>query len=223
MHKREIFRQKSYKKSALCLLVLLPLHGVFHAVMWNFYTKKLFLAEVGDLKRMGYLVGYEDCKKRLNDEQGLSGMVLSVSEVKPDQKASTVFVGDSFCWSLAMGCSKAKEGAEMFICPTVWDKYDVIDQIENWIQHDWFKKHRVQTIVIERAEYEFLNTFSPKKPWNGKAVSMDEILTGSSFSVYQKATPWSLTNNGNYKVVWNNFLYIFSPTALTKQMSGMSI
>src|ERR1700692_4452167 len=89
--------KKRWRRMSLLFLSLLPILALFHLVMWFGFTRTLFRPETGDLQRIGYLVGLEDCKRKLMVQEPQSGYTL----LGPDKLAQATEVpvmvfGDSF-------------------------------------------------------------------------------------------------------------------------------
>ena len=193
------------------LKVLLPILALFHLVMWFGFTRTLFRPETGDLKRIGDLVGLEDCKRKLMVQEPQSGYTL----LGPDKLAQATEVpvmvfGDSFAPSLAKAYSlRTKE--PVGLVGVNWEQGNGLSQIKTWLTEDWFRSHGVHTVIVERVEYAWLDTFSDE----GDAslnISWSSELAGEAPALYQKAPHWTFANNGNFKVLFCNLAYLFSPT-----------
>jgi hypothetical protein len=197
---------------SLLFLSLLPLLALFHLVMWLGFTRTLFRYETGDLKRMGYLVGMEDCKARLVAQEPQSGYTLLVpARLAQAANVPVVIFGDSFTPSLAKAYSlKAKE--PVLIVGVNWEQGNGLAQIKSWLAENPFRAHGVRTVIVERVEYAWLDTFADEGdaslniPWSREA-------SGEAPALYQKAPLWTFANNGNFKVLFCNLAYLFSPTA----------
>jgi len=197
---------------SLLFLSLLPLLALFHLVLWFGFTRTLFRAETGDLKRMGYLVGWEDSKARLMAQEPQSGYtLLQPAQLAQADNVPVVIFGDSFTPSLAKAYSlKTKE--PVLTVGINWEQGNGISQIKSWLAEDPFRAHGVRTIIVERVEYAWLDTFADEGdsrlnlPWSREA-------SGNTPAFYQKAPHWTFANNGNFKVLFCNLAYLFSPTA----------
>lgn len=204
--------RKKWRSTALIFLSLLPLMAIFHLVMWFGFTRTLFRPETGDLKRIGYLVGITNGKAELQKSDPKTGYtVLGGEELAKAPEVKTLFFGDSFAGSLAQAYS-IKRQEPVGLAGVNWDRGNGLAQIEAWVKDGWFRQHGVRTIVVERVEYAWLNTFSDAGdasldiPWN-------EELAGHMPPAYQRAKQWTFANNGNFKVLFCNVAYLFSPTA----------
>ena len=212
---------------SLLFLSLLPLLAIFHLVMWFGFTRTLFRPETGDLKRMGYLVGLEDRMRELRAGEKQTGQpVLGLSDVAEGQPVATVIFGDSFATSLAKAC-QAQSGESVVAVGMSWDSGNGLGQIESRLTDPWFRAHGVKTIVVERVEYAWLETFTEEekpvetapRPAPGRGLpssqSAGDGAGGGSPApaLHPKAPHWTFANNGNFKVLLYNFGYLFSPTA----------
>ena len=196
---------------SLLFLALLPLLALFHLVMWFAYTSTLFRPETGNMKRIGYLVGFEDRKAILQAEEPQTGFTLLPTEHLANAQVSTVIFGDSFAPSLGKAYS-LKTGEPVGLVGINWSRKNGLSQIRQWLADGWFRTHGVKTVVVERVEYAWLETFSEA----GDAslnVSWDQELAGGVPEHDVKASRWSFANNGNFKVLLCNAAYLFSPTA----------
>jgi hypothetical protein len=206
-------RNIRWRWMSLLFLSLLPLLALFHFVMWFGFTRTLFRPETGDLKRMGYLVGLEDCKAKLRVQEPQTGFTL-LTEGKDfqTQDAPTMVFGDSFATSLAKAYSlKTKE--PVGLAAVNWEQGNGISQIKAWLAENWFRQHGVHTIIVERVEYAWLGTFADEGDLRLN-ISWKDELAGAVPSSYRKATAWTFANNGNFKVLFSNLAYLISPTAL---------
>jgi hypothetical protein len=196
---------------SLIFLALLPVFALFHAVMWFGFTRTLFRPETGDLKRIGYLVGYEDCKARLVAQEPQTGFTLLVGDDLAQAPAVPVILfGDSFGASLARALSLHTK-QPVGLAPVDWESGNGLAQIEEWIADGWFRQHGVKEIVVERVEYGWLDTFADK----GEAdldLTWARELAGTETRELPKAS-WTFANNGNFKVLLCNLAYLVSPTA----------
>ena len=203
---------KPWRRMSLIFLSLLPILALFHAVMWFGYTRTLFRPETGDLKRIGYLVGYEDCKARLVAQEPKSGYTLVAHQhLAQAKEVPYVLFGDSFAPSLAEAVS-LKTQQPVGIGVVNWEQGNGLAQIESWLADGWFRQHGVKTIIVERVEYAWLDTFTDKGD-AGLNIPWSREMADEAPSIYQKAAPWTFANNGNFKVVLCNLAYLFSPTA----------
>ncbi len=203
---------KKWRGMSLVFLALLPIFAAFHLVMWLGYTRTLFNQETGDLKRIGYLAGLEDCKEKLVAQEPKTGFTLLRGDSLAQAKDVPVMLfGDSFAASLAKAYSLRTQ-QPVGLASVDWEDGSGLAQVEEWVQDDWFQKHHVREIVVERVEYAWLDTFADP----GDATfgpTWPEELAGQVQVPYKKATPWTFANNGNFKVVLCNLAYLFSPTA----------
>lgn len=199
---------------------VLPLMTLFHLVMWYGFTRTLFRPETGDLKRIGYLVGVEDRKALLQAEEPHSGYsVIGAEKLATTPQVSTIIFGDSFAASLAKARS-LQTGQPVGLAPVNWEKANGLAQIKSWLADDWFRAHGVKTIIVERVEYAWLNTFADEGD-PSLNISWQTELSGDTPAPYEKASRWTFANNGNFKVVLDNLAYCFSPTAF--KMTDTSI
>ena len=196
----------------LLFLSLLPILALFHLVMWFGFTRTLFRPETGDLKRIGYLVGLEDCKRRLVAQEPQSRYtLLATDKLARATEVPVILFGDSFAPSLAKAYS-LKTKAPVGLGEVNWEQGNGLSQIKSWLAEDWFRTHGVHTIIVERVEYAWLDTFADE----GDAslnISWNRELAGEAPALYQKAPAWTFANNGNFKVLFCNLAYFFSPTA----------
>lgn len=204
--------RKRWRRLSLLVLSLLPIMAVFHLVMWFGFTRTLFRPETGDLKRIGYLVGYEDCMGKLEARQPTTGFTvtnLSREELVPG--THTVYVGDSFGGSVAMACSR-KWHEPVAGLPIDWSQKHGLTQIMAWVREDWFRQHGIKTIIVERVQCEWLDDFADQGD-SSLNIPLKQEMAGRISAMYQKASPWTFANNGNFKVIFCSFAYLFSPTA----------
>jgi hypothetical protein len=204
--------RRKWRWISLLFLSLLPLVALFHIVMWFGFTRTLFRIETGDLKRIGYLVGVENGKARLQKNDSTSGFTILAGEKLANAKqVSTVVFGDSFSSSLAQAYS-LKRGEPVGLAAVDWEQGNGFAQLKRWLADDWFRAHGVKSIVVERVEYAWIDTFASEGdssltiPWN-------DALAGHTPQPYEKARQWTFANNGNFKVLFANISYCFSPTA----------
>ena len=197
---------------SLLFLSLLPIFAVFHFVMWFAFTRTLFQPATGDLKRIGYLVGYEDCKAKLVAAEPQTGFtLLGGKELGEAHNVPVLLFGDSFAGSLAKAYS-LRTKQPVGLASVDWEDGNGLAQIEDWLGDDWFRKHGVREIIVERVEYAWLDTFADP----GDAtfwIPWPREVAGVVQQPYKKATPWTFANNGNFKVVLCNLAYLVSPTA----------
>jgi hypothetical protein len=201
-----------WRRLSVAFLALLPLFALFHAVMWFGYTRTLFRPETGDLKRIGYLVGLEDCKARLVAAEPQTGYtLLSGAKLAQTDDVPLLIFGDSFAPSVAKAVS-LRTHEPVALAAVNWEQGNGLAQIEAWLRDDWFRQHHVHAIVVERVEYAWLDTFAD--PGDAALnVPWAQELAGAAPAPYKKAAPWTFANNGNFKVVLCNFAYLFSPSA----------
>jgi hypothetical protein len=81
------------------------------------------------------------------------------------------------------------------------------------VKSGWFRDHGVKAIVVERVECEWLDTFADIGDSSLDTPIAQVQQEGGLPPTYAKATPWTFANNGNFKVIIDNFAYLFSPTA----------
>jgi hypothetical protein len=205
---------------SLSLLALLPLLAAFHLGMWLGFTRTLFRPETGDLKRIGYLVGLEDCKARLVAQEPQTGFTLLRGDALAQAKTVPVMVfGDSFAASLAKAVS-LRTRQPVGLAAVNWEDGNGLAQVEDWLGDDWFREHGVREVIVERVEYAWLDTFyDPGDATFGS--TWREELAGEVKPPYQKAAPWAFANNGNFKVLFCNLAYLFSPTAFKMTDTGI--
>jgi hypothetical protein len=196
---------------SLLFLSLLPVLALFHLVMWFGFTRTLFRPETGDLKRIGYLVGLEDCKAKLVAQEPPSGYtLLGTDKLARAAEVPAVVFGDSFAPSLAKAYSlRSKE--PVGIVGVNWEQANGLSQIKSWLAEGWFRAHGVHTIIVERVEYAWLDAFADEGDPNLN-ISWNRELSGETPALYQKATHWTFANNGNFKVLFCNLAYLVSPT-----------
>ena len=196
---------------SLFFLALLPLLAVFHLVMWFAFTSTLFRPETGDMKRIGYLVGFEDRKAALQALEPKTGYTLLNVEDLANVQVPMVIFGDSFAHSLGKAYS-LKTGQPVGLVGVNWQRKNGLSQIRQWLADGWFRTHGVKTVVVERVEYAWLETFSDE----GDAslnVPWSEEMAGAVPEHDDRAPRWTFANNGNFKVLLCNAAYLFSPTA----------
>jgi hypothetical protein len=204
------YSRKSWKRLSILFLSLLPALAIFHLVMWFAFTRTLFRAETGSSKRIGYLVGLEDCYGKLRAQEPTSDYpVQTLNQNDPKTWTRVVYFNDSFAGQKACGMKWHEAVGTLRVN---WTNKDGLSQIETWVKSGWFPAHGVKVIVVERVEVEWLNTFADKGD-STLDVPMDAALQNEIPSVYKKAVPWTFANNGNFKVIIDNFAYLFSPTA----------
>ena len=197
---------------SLLFLSLLPILALFHLVMWFGFTRTLFRSDTGDLKRIGYLVGLEDRKGKLVAQEPQSGYTLLVGDkLAQATEVPVMMFGDSFAPSLARAYS-LKSKQSVGLGEVGWEQGNGISQIKSWLAQDWFRAHGVRTVIVERVEYAWLDTFADEGD-AGLNISWNRELAGEAPALYQRAPHWTFANNGNFKVVLCNLAYLFSPTA----------
>jgi len=204
--------RKKWRWLSVLFLSLLPLMALFHLVMWFGFTRTLFRPETGDLKRIGYLVGIENARARLQANDPTTGFtILTGEKLAATPQVNTVVFGDSFSSSLARAYSIKKQ-EPVGLASVNWEQGNGLAQIEAWLKDGWFHEHGVKTIILERVEYAWLDTFANE----GDAslnVSWSDVLAGRMPPPYEPARQWTFANNGNFKVLFANVAYLFSPTA----------
>ncbi len=206
-------RNKSWRWMSLLFLSLLPIFAVFHAVMYFGFTRTLFRPETGDLKRIGYLVDDEDRKEALRATEPKSGFELLTDKKQFENRQVPVMMfGDSFSPSLARAYS-LRTGQPVGLGEVIWGQGNGLSQIKQWLADPWFAQHGVKTIIVERVEYAWLETFADEGD-PGLNISWDAEQAGTGPAPYRKATAWTFANNGNFKVLFCNLAYLVSPTAL---------
>jgi hypothetical protein len=204
--------RRKWRWMSVLFLSLLPSMAIFHLVMWFGFTRTLFRPETGDLKRIGYLVGVENGAARLLAAEPTSGFtVLTGPQLAEAPEVRTIVFGDSFSPSLARAYSLKKQ-EPVGLVGVNWEQGNGLAQIESWLTDDWFRTHGVKTIIVERVEYAWLNTFADAGD-GSTAISWKEEVDGHAPPLYKKAAPWTFANNGNFKVLFANTAYLFSPTA----------
>jgi hypothetical protein len=205
--------KRRWRWISLLFLSLLPILAIFHLVMWFGFTHTLFRLQTGDLKRMGYLVGLEDCKMKLQALEPESGYtLLATGKGFEAQTAPAFLFGDSFGPSVAKAYSIGTK-APVGLAGVNWEQGNGVAQIKAWVAGGWFRKNGVRTIIVERVEYGWLDTFADEGD-SRLNISWERELAGETPSSYQKASGWTFANNGNFKVVFCNLAYLVSPTAL---------
>ena len=205
--------QKSWRGLSLLFLSLLPLLAIFHLVMWFAFTRTLFRPETGSSKRIGYLVGLEDCQGKLEAAEPQTGFTnLDFAKLEVKEGTRFAYFGDSFGGEIAKACS-LQWHEPVGGLRVNWSQKNGLSQIMEWVRSGWFRDHGVKVLMVERVECEWLDTFSD--PGDSTLnVPIKEVRTAGGLPpAYEKAVPWTFANNGNFKVVMYNFAYLFSPTA----------
>jgi hypothetical protein len=204
--------QKQWRRLSILFLSLLPALAIFHLVMWFCFTRTLFRPETGSSKRIGYLVSLEDRQGALEAQEPQTGFKIVDLDNKQATPTRVVYFGDSFGGHMAKACSIAwHEPVGGFRVD--WSQKNGLSQILTWLHDDWFRTHGVKAIIIERVECEWLDTFADQGD-STLDVPLDQVRSAGGLPpAYVKATPWTFANNGNFKVVIDNFAYLFSPTA----------
>jgi hypothetical protein len=204
--------RRKWRWLSLLFLSLLPIMAAFHLIMWFGFTRTLFRPETGDLKRIGYLVGFENGMAKLQEKDPTSGFtILTGPELAVAENVHTVVFGDSFSSSLARAYSLNRH-EPVGLAAVDWEQGNGLAQIESWLTDDWFRTHGVKTVIVERVEYAWLNTFAEVGDWSAVPL-WEEELAGHAPQPYAKARQWTFANNGNFKVLFANTAYLFSPTA----------
>jgi hypothetical protein len=205
---------------SLIFLAMLPIFALFHAVMWFGFTRTLFRPETGDLKRIGYLAGYADCKAKLVAQEPQTGFtLLGGDKLAQAPEVPVILFGDSFGTSLAKAIS-LRTKQPVGVAQVDWESGNGLAQIEEWLADGWFRQHGVKEIVVERVEYAWLDTFADQ----GEAdldLTWARELAGGGPQPYVKAAPWTFANNGNFKVLLCNLAYLVSPTAFKMTDTGI--
>ncbi|MCE0521604.1 MAG: hypothetical protein LV480_01690 [Methylacidiphilales bacterium] len=204
--------RKAWRWLSFLFLALLPLLAIFHLVMWFCFTRTLFRPETGSAKRVGYLVSLEDCKAKIEALEPQAGFdIVDLSAGRSKTAPRVVYFGDSFGGSIAKACS-IRWHEPVGGLPVNWSKKNGLSQIMTWLHDDWFRTHGVKVIIVERLECEWLDTFADAGD-STLDIPLEQELTTGSPPAYEKARPWTFANNGNFKVLIDNFAYLFSPTA----------
>jgi hypothetical protein len=204
--------RKSWRRLSLLFLGLLLVLAIFHLVMWFCFTRALFRPETGSSKRIGYLVSLEDRKAKLDALEPQTGFtIVDLSDARQTSATRVVYFGDSF------GGSIAKAGSILWHepvggLPVNWSQKNGLSQIMTWLRDDWFRAHGVKVIIVERFECEWLDTFADEGD-STLDIPLRQEMAGDIPPSYEKAAPWTFANNGNFKVLIDNFAYLFSPTA----------
>jgi hypothetical protein len=204
--------RKTWRRLSLLFLGLLPVLAIFHLVMWFGFTRSLFRPETGSSKRIGYLVSLKDCKARLEALEPQTGFsIVDLSGRGRTTATRVVYFGDSFGGGIAKACS-IRWHEPVGGLPVNWSQKNGLSQIMAWLRDDWFRAHGVKVIIVERFECEWLDTFADAGDGSLDIPLRQEMTTGLP-PAYEKAAPWTFANNGNFKVLIDNFAYLFSPTA----------
>jgi len=205
--------QKTWRRLSLLFLSLLPALAIFHLVMWFCFTRTLFRPETGSSKRIGYLVSLEDRQGKLEAQEPQTGFkIIDLSGKRQASGTRMVYFGDSFGGHIAKACSILWQEPVGGL-PVNWSQKNGLSQIMTWLRSDWFRTHGVKAIMVERVECEWLNTFADEGDSSLDVPLQQVMAAGGLPPMYEKATPWTFANNGNFKVLIDNFAYLFSPTA----------
>lgn len=204
--------RQRWRRLSLLFLSLLPILALFHLIMWFGFTRTLFRPETGGSKRLGYLVSLEDRMGALQAQEPKTGFtILDRKAMGRAEQVPIVIFGDSFGAHLAKACS-LKWHESVGMVPVYWNRNNGLAQIKAWLKDDWFRTHGVKTVVIERVECEWLDSFADEGDPT-RNIPLAQELNGELPAMYEKAPAWTFANNGNFKVVFCNFAYLFSPTA----------
>jgi len=203
--------RRKWRGLSLLFLSLLPALAIFHTVMWFGFTRTLFRPETGSAKRIGYLVTLEDCMGKLQAKEPKIGFTMVDLSDPRTTATRVVYFGDSFGGSIAKACS-LQWHEPVGGLPINWSQKNGLSQILAWLKNDWFRTHGVKVIIVERFECEWLDSFADPGD-SSLDLPLREPSAGSIVPAYAKATPWTFANNGNFKVLIDNFAYLFSPTA----------
>jgi len=205
--------QKKWRRLSLLFLSLLPILAVFHLVMWFCFTRTLFRPETGSSKRIGYLVSLEDCQGKLEAREPHAGFtIIDLADKSVTSGTRMVYFGDSFGGHIAKACSIAWH-EPVGGMRVDWSQKNGFSQMMTWLHDDWFRTHGVKEIMVERVECEWLDTFADPGDSTLDVPLQQTRSAGGLPPMYQKAMPWTFANNGNFKVIIDNFAYLFSPTA----------
>jgi hypothetical protein len=204
--------RKKWRRLSLLFLSLLPALAIFHLVMWFCFTRALFRPEIGSSKRIGYLVSLEDRKAKLEALEPQTGFtIVNLSGTRQTSGTRVVYFGDSFAGSIAKACS-IRWHEPVGDLSVNWSRKNGLSQIMTWLRDDWFRSHGVKVIILERFECEWLDTFADAGDGT-LDIPLRQEMAGDIPTSYEKAKPWTFANNGNFKVLIDNFAYLFSPTA----------
>ncbi|HEV3272329.1 MAG TPA: hypothetical protein VGZ93_09135 [Candidatus Methylacidiphilales bacterium] len=204
--------QKKWRRLSLLFLSLLPVLAIFHLVMWFCFTRYLFRPETGSSKRIGYLVSLEDRKAKLEALEPQTGFtIVDMDGSRPASGTRVVYFGDSFGGSIAKACS-IRWHEPVGGLAVDWSRKNGLSQIEAWLRDDWFRNHGVKVIILERFECEWLDSFADAGD-STLDIPLAREMAGDIPPSVEKAKPWTFANNGNFKVIIDNFAYLFSPTA----------
>jgi len=191
---------------------MLPALALFHLVMWFCFTRTLFRPETGSSKRMGYLVGLEDCQGKLQAREPQTGFnLVNVFDERQTPRPRVVYFGDSFEGHAAKACSILWHEPVSGVGVN-WSQKNGLSQIMTWLRDDWFRTHGVKAIIVERVECEWLDAFADEGD-SSLDIPLRQEIVGDIPPLYERARPWTFANNGNFKVLIDNFAYLFSPTA----------
>lgn len=205
--------QKKWRWLSILLLSLLPGLAIFHLVMWFCFTRTLFRPETGSSKRIGYLVSLEDRQGALEAQEPQTGFrLVNLADKSVTSGTRVVYFGDSFGDKMGKACSILwhEPIGELRVD---WSQKNGLSQILMWLRDDWFRTHGVKAVIIERVECEWLDTFADQGDSTLDIPLKNVQTAGGLPPMYQKAVPWTFANNGNFKVLIDNFAYLFSPTA----------
>jgi hypothetical protein len=205
--------QKKWRGLSIFFLSLLPALAIFHIVMWFCFTRTLFRPETGSSKRIGYLVGLEDRQGKIQASEPQSGFkLIDLADKNVTTGTRVVYFCDSFGDHIAKAAS-LQWHEPLSSLRVDWSQKNGLSQIMAWLRTGWFQDHGVKAILVERVECEWLDTFADMGD-SSLDLPLDQVLAkGGLPPAYQKAVPWTFANNGNFKVLIDNFAYLFSPTA----------
>ncbi len=203
-----------WRRASIIFSTSLLAMGIFHLSMWFAFTRHLLRPEVGDLKRMGYLVGLEDHKPKFNEASTGAEAVFDARSFEPDQNYPIMMWGDSFMGPIASTIG-SQTGARILIFNATGSGQSLTAQIRRLADEGVFRKHQTRIVMIELVEFNILEALSSDRTaWPD--VTFAEYLRQQTMgdprnNVEEK--PVTFANNGNFKILTYNFCYLFSPNA----------
>lgn len=200
-------KSKLYVKYILSVLIIFV---SYHAVVWFFFTSKIFNLDnntsIGDLARMSYQVNMIDIRKLSYDLP----KSFIYKKAYNNQKIDVITVGDSFSHGGGRGLNPyyqdyiaSKYNVNVLnIEPLKYDQF--IETIIGLHNSGYLKEQKVKYIIVQSVERFAITRFAKKIDFNNWKLETPSI-TNKAFSVRHQKVLW--INTGNYKFPYYDVMY----------------
>jgi hypothetical protein len=210
---------RHYKKYALIFITFTALFILFHAIVWNVYTKHVFPENymVGDLGRMSYKLNSLHPRKTTST---LHKKHFALSEWD-GQSFDILTIGDSFSNGGGSGLNSyyqdhlaSEYNLSILNIQNIPPATNFLETIYLLNNAKVLDKLRPKIIIFESTESQTLNRFALDIN-NRLSLSPQEAFNLLKHTTYKSGIPqMSVINNLNYNAVLYNIAYNFSDNAL---------